>query len=307
MNDRPTRYRLVLIGSDASQAMSPPLWNPVFEALDNGWTYDSWDVPRGGEMAEVRDRLLAAEMVAANVTMPHKHWAAETADSATDDVRRSGAANLLRSDGLRLTAHNTDISAMTEILSDRYHRHALLLGAGGAGRAALVALRGRVDLVSIADQDPRSAEALVTLASDLNMESTAISWSDVETRAPQASLIVNATPIGKSRDDGPAWGRATLAPGAFVYDFVYARHTAAGIVSATEQGLESADGWDHLRSQAAAMVPLLGLPPTTLGLLRQSLAGLRGAAWGLSTRPARRLLQPGRRDELDTSNLSVVS
>ena len=133
--------RLVLIGSAASQAMSPDLWNPVLTELGGGWTYEAWDVPPDGDLPAVRDRLLEPDIVAANVTMPHKHWAAETADDATGSVQLSGACNLLVRQGRRLAGHNTDVTAVKVLLTDGYQRHAVFLGAGGAARAALIATR----------------------------------------------------------------------------------------------------------------------------------------------------------------------
>lgn len=73
MEPRTHASRLALIGSAASQAMSPMLWNPVLARLATGWTYEAWDVPPEGDLGQVRRQLLEPEMVAANVTMPHKH------------------------------------------------------------------------------------------------------------------------------------------------------------------------------------------------------------------------------------------
>ena len=72
MENQAPGYRLFLIGSEASRAMSPGLWSPVFEQLGSSWTYEAWDVPAGQDMAGVRAALLGADVVAANVTMPHK-------------------------------------------------------------------------------------------------------------------------------------------------------------------------------------------------------------------------------------------
>lgn len=271
-------HLLFLIGSEASRAMSAGLWNPVLGKLGSKWHYEGWDVPAGSGMAGVRARLLADDVVAANVTMPHKQWAARTADTASESVRLSGAANLLIGRAGALTAHNTDIIAVAELLGSRQQPHALMLGAGGAARAALVALEGRVPRVTVADRDPVAAEELAALASRLGMAAEAVPWDEARAQAPSASLIVNATPIGKGADDPPVWGGAALARDAFVYDFVYAGHVTATISAAREQGLECADGWDHLRAQAAAMVPLLGLAPDAVRLLGETLQDIRAGS-----------------------------
>jgi shikimate dehydrogenase len=226
-------------------------------------------------MASVRARLLEGDVVAANVTMPHKQWAAQTADEVSESVRLSGASNLLIGKGNELTAHNTDITALAELVGGRDQRHALMLGAGGAARAAVVALRGRVVRVTVADRDDQAAAGLAELASGLGMAAKAVSWAEAQAQAQSASIIVNATPIGKRASDQPAWGGTALAPDTFVYDFVYAGHVTATISAARRQGLECADGWDHLQAQAAAMVPLLGLSSQAYGLLGETLLDIR--------------------------------
>ena len=270
--------RLVLVGSAASKAMSPGLWNPVLQKLGSGWTYEAWDVPPGGDLAGVRRRLLDPGIVAANVTMPHKHWAAETADGATDAVRRSGACNLLVRQAGELVGHNTDITAVSVLLGRQFQRHALLLGAGGAARAVLVALGGNVGTVSITDRDPRAAEELLALAGSLGVDARNVTWQQAQDLARDVSLVVNATPIGKDACDAPAWGGKPLAPDAVLYDFVYAGHTTASVARARELGIRSVDGWDHLREQAVAMVPLLGLDGQARLLLQQTLERLRAAS-----------------------------
>ena len=60
-----------------------------------------------------------------------------------------------------------------------------------------------------------------------------------------------------------------------LYDFVYARHTTASVARARGMGLRYIDGWDHLREQAVAMVPLLGLDGRVRGLLQETLGHLR--------------------------------
>ena len=267
--------RLALIGSAASQAMSPGLWNPVLRGLGTGWTYEAWDVAPDGDMAAVRARLLAPDMVAANVTMPHKHWAAETADVAAEPVRLSGACNLLVRQDHTLLAHNTDITAIEVLLGGAYQRHALLLGAGGAARAALIAIRDNVGSVSITDRDPQASHELLELARELGINARDVTWQQAQDLAAEASLIVNATPIGKSTSDGPAWGGSALAPDAVLYDFVYARHSTASVACAQAMGVMSIDGWDHLREQAVAMVPLLGLDALARTLLQETLVRLR--------------------------------
>lgn len=275
MTDIPSARRMLLIGSEASQAMSPSLWSPVLVALGIGWSYEPLDVPADADMGPIRQQLLSPEVVAANVTMPHKQWAARTADVATEPVQRCGAANTLIPSDRGLKAYNTDIDAFTALSPAGHQAHALLLGAGGAARASLAALYGRVERVTITDRDTDASEQLVEQAGRLGMTARMVSWSGIAAAAPTATLIVNATPIGKHAEDPPAWGSAKLSANASVYDFVYANHPTATVREARRLNLNCVDGWDHLWAQAAAMVPLLHLPIATPELLQQSIQRIR--------------------------------
>ncbi|MEW1808764.1 shikimate dehydrogenase [Pseudarthrobacter sp. NPDC080039] len=278
MPDSPRR--MFLIGSEATKAMSPPLWNKVFEQLQlqHNWIYEGLDVPTNARMDEVRQRILGPDVVAGNVTMPHKSWAARTADEATMEVTLSGAANLLVHRNGKLQAHNTDITACRDLLPVEDRMHALFFGAGGAARAALVALRHTAKLVTITDRDQAASSSLADLAHSLGIESQVITWEVGQERAHQASIIVNATPIGKAAEDPPVWGISNLARDAFIYDFVYAGHETATISNARGRGLKYADGWAHLCAQALAMVPILQLPSQTSQILPTVLGALKEAA-----------------------------
>lgn len=275
MPQQATGQFMLLIGSEATKAMSPDLWNPVLRMIGSLWQYRGWDVPVHADMAEVRSRLLQDDVVAANVTMPHKHWAAGAAETASPAVQLSGAANLLIRRGDKLEAHNTDVTAVKAALGGRNERHVLMMGAGGAARAALVAVHGKADFMTFSDRDPLAAWELLSVAQELGIEAQTLPWHLAQEQAGQASLIVNATPLGKNSQDGPVWGDSALAPDALVYDFVYAAHTTGSIAHAKRQNIRCIDGWEHLFHQAAAMVPLLGLPEETGSILAGRLEHLQ--------------------------------
>lgn len=94
----------------------------------------------------------------------------------------------------------------------------------------------------------------------LGVSGTNLPWSEALEVAGQASLLISATPLGKGRSGEPAWGSARLSSDAYVYGFVYAEHIAGSIRAAQGQGLGYTDDWERLPLQAAAMIPLLGLP-----------------------------------------------
>ncbi len=95
-------------------------------------------------------------------------------------------------------------------------RTAVVLGAGGAARAAVVAARKLGYEVLVASRKDEQADAL---ASELHVDSLA--WDDVA--ASEADLYLNATPIGASDEDGSAVPAGALANRPLVFDCVYRR------------------------------------------------------------------------------------
>ena len=108
-----------------------------------GWSYQQLPLPPE-LFAETVRALPAAGFRGVNVTIPHKEAALALADTASDAAREIGAANTLtfERDGA-INADNTDAPGLIAALGERWDpagRRALVLGAGGAARAAVWAL-----------------------------------------------------------------------------------------------------------------------------------------------------------------------
>ncbi len=162
--------------------------NAALRALGmDGWRYQLLPVPpeRFGEIVR---SLGAVGFVGANVTIPHKHAALGLADSASEGALAIGAANTLSfaGDGA-IAAANTDAPGFLDALGvSPQGMTALVLGAGGAARAVVWALReAGAGEVSVWNRTPERARAL---ARDLGARA-------VE-RAVPAELLVNCTSVG---------------------------------------------------------------------------------------------------------------
>ena len=159
----------------------------AFAALGLPHRYVLADVAPADVPATVT-RLRAADAGGANVTVPHKAAVAALMDALSDDAREAQAVNVVVADGSRLVGHNTDLPATVDALRrlcpDGIDR-AVVLGAGGAGRAVQLALvhvgAGRVSILR------RSDGSMARLADEL----------------AGADLLVNATPVGTGSDDSP--------------------------------------------------------------------------------------------------------
>jgi shikimate dehydrogenase len=192
--------------------------NAAFAALGLApdWRYVA--LPISGDLFEETVRgLPGSGYRGANVTIPHKLLALSVADDATAAARGAGAANTLTfdEDGA-IHADNTDTAGLLDALGE-VPDSALVLGAGGAARGAVWALREAGARVAIWN---RTAERGAALAAELDVE-----W--VDTVQPDGfAAVVNTTSIGLDPTLADASALAALGledrpPPPLVCDLVY--------------------------------------------------------------------------------------
>ena len=136
---------LGVCGWPVAHSRSPQMHNAALAAVGLAdWRYLRLPLPP--ELFEETVRALpAAGFRGVNVTIPHKEAALAVADEASDAARAIGAANTLTFEDGAIKADNTDAPGLLAALGEPVAgRRALVLGAGGSGRAAAWALaRGR--------------------------------------------------------------------------------------------------------------------------------------------------------------------
>jgi shikimate dehydrogenase len=198
------------------------------------------------------------------VTIPHKLSALRIADAASPAARAVGAANTLTFADGRIEAENTDAGGLLDALGEPVDGlRALVLGAGGAGRAAAWALReaGAAE-VAIWNRTPERAEAL---ARDLDL---------THVDAPRAAdLLVNATSVGLQPSDTLSeLALDGLDPPGLVVDLVYRSDGAPAPVQAWAErgGGRVVDGLEVLVRQGARSFELWTGQPAPLEAMRQA-------------------------------------
>ncbi len=153
-----------VIGSPIAHSLSPRLHTAAFEALglSGTWRSAAFDVPPGRAAAALAD-MRRADVAGLSVTMPHKADVASLVDECTEVARRLGAVNCIVNRAGVLTGTNTDGEGFVASLArgagfDPRGRRCLVLGAGGAARAVVLALAdaGASDVV-VANRTPERA------------------------------------------------------------------------------------------------------------------------------------------------------
>lgn len=150
MTIRATTRLVGLLGWPVSHSLSPPMQNAGFAAAGLDWAYVPLPV-EPARLAEAVRGLVATGFAGANVTIPHKHAVAELCDELDDVARAAGSVNTLVIQGGRVLGSSTDGDAVAAGL-ELPGRRALVLGAGGAARAAAEALARRGASVTVASR-----------------------------------------------------------------------------------------------------------------------------------------------------------
>ena len=217
-----------------------------------------------------------------NVTVPHKEAAFALAERKTPSALQAGAANLLVfKDGI--AADNTDTYGLVQSLKAVAlgGKTAVLLGAGGAARGAVLAL-GQLGAAKINILN-RSAGKAQALASALQSSVSAKlvpgalqTWPQV---AGEAALLLNSTSAGMKGNDPLALDLSALPPNAVVCDIVYNPLQTQLLKDAAARGHQTIDGLGMLIHQAVpSFEAFYGVRPEVTPQLRAVLEAAMNAA-----------------------------
>jgi shikimate dehydrogenase len=247
-----SRRSACVIGWPVKHSRSPKLHGYWLQRYGVDGAYRAEEVSPAdfpGFLGSLRER----GYVGANVTIPHKEMALALTEPDAR-ARAVGVANTVWFEDGRLKSTNTDVEGFLGALDaaapgwDARTNTALVLGAGGAGRAAAYGLIERkIGTIYVAN---RTYERAAELAAHLGNGVVPARWSDIGQLLPQAQLLTNATQLGM--DGQPALGIdiADLPPGAVVSDIVYVPLMTPLLKAAEARGFAISNGLDMLLHQA---------------------------------------------------------
>lgn len=274
--------RFVLLGHPVSHSLSPAIHTAAYQALGLPHRYELVDCPDDAALVAAVAEIRRGAVAGANVTLPHKGRALALADGADAWARETEAANVLAVQDGDLVAHNTDVVALVEELANHAPgaTSALVVGAGGAARAAVCACRARGlrDVTVVARR--WTADSLESFA---RMGARSCAWPDdphaisaFSDAVCGADVLIQATSAGM-RGGPPGQELAAAIPwervpaSALAFDVVYTPAVTPFLEAARGRGLRARGGLDMLVGQAAAALRIwLGVEPP--------LAAMRAAA-----------------------------
>ena len=241
----------IVIGDPVRHSLSPAIHNAGFAALGMDWVFLACEVPEG-RVPPALAGAVALGIEGLSVTMPHKAAVAAAVDRLSPTARLLGAVNCVARDGEHLVGHSTDGSGFVDALGTEAGwspsgARCVVFGAGGAGRAVVLALAdaGAAE-VAVVNRTPQHAEAAAALAGDRGRVAAAAETGRFD-------LVVNATPLGMTGQGGGALplDPELLQPGQLLVDLVYEPAETALLAAAREQGVRAFNGVRMLVHQAA--------------------------------------------------------
>lgn len=249
--------RAGVAGWPIAHSLSPVIHGAWLEAAGLDALYEPHGPPDEAAFHDLVGRVRRGELVGLNVTAPWKEAALAAADEAGETARACGSANLLWMEGEVLRADSTDGRGLMAALSeqapalDGTGRVAVVLGAGGAARAAIHALGQTFSEVRVVNRTTARAEALMTAVQP-----------HTSARLTRSSVLFDAALIVNALSVPPEVDFAALAPGAVLMDMTYRPLMTGFLATGAERGHTVVDGLAMLIGQARpSFFTLFGVAP----------------------------------------------
>lgn len=244
-----------VIGWPVTHSISPEMHNAAFRALGLDWTYERAAIPP--DIVRQSLRILRDEggFIGINVTVPHKQ-AVIPYVQPDERARAIGAVNTI--DFRSNLGTNTDAVGFIDDLKAHGVQlsgaNVIILGAGGAARAAVYGLALEGALVTIVNRTPQKAQVMLAdLQISAGIKNVAVKTLD-EAAETNASLVVNCTSVGMwPKVDASPWIDGVPFPKAVtVYDMVYRPEVTQFMRQAEANGGQAIGGLGMLVRQGAA-------------------------------------------------------
>jgi len=241
-----------LIGEPVTHSSSPTIQNAAMKDLGLDGVYVA--LQAGWEEMVGFVRGLAMSGGGGNITLPHKEKAATVVDVRSPAVKRTGACNTFWFEDGKIHGDNTDVEGFSRALEvfldgPPEGKKVLVLGAGGAARACLVALMdGGVQEVQILN---RTRDRARVVARRIGGERVRVLDDSGEVDGQTYDLVVNTTRLGLRADDPLPLDLHRLSRAGAVMDVVYLPQPTPFVEAARDLGIRATDGMEMLVQQGA--------------------------------------------------------
>jgi shikimate dehydrogenase len=244
--------RACVMGHPVAHSRSPMLHGYWLKTLGIPGAYELKDLTPE-QFPDFVTHLEANGYVGGNITVPHKEAAYRLVGARDQAAEAIGAVNTLWLENGRLMGGNSDTHGFIANLDDRAPGwdvpgcRALVLGAGGAGRSAVYALKQRGAEVDLVNRTLARAE---DLAARFGPRVHAHGFDAVPRLLREADVLVNCTSLGLAGKPPLEIDLGPLKRSAVVYDVVYVPLETGLLAAARKRGHRTVDGLGMLLQQA---------------------------------------------------------
>ena len=273
-----------IIGDPVAHSLSPMMQNRAFQTQRIDAVYVPFHVVPEALPSAI-EGLRALSVAGFNVTVPHKEAILPLLDDVDARAQLIGAVNTVVSQKGRLVGYNTDAPGFLQAVCDELHfeppgKQVVLLGAGGACRAAVVALaEAQVAAITVANRSVERAETLchAFAAHFPAVEFVPLAYADPQylSRLAKADLIVNSTSVGLAGESINFLPLDCIKASALISDMVYSFSETPLIKKAHQMKFNAAGGLGMLAAQGEEAFRLWTGIDLATGFMRRFLAGGR--------------------------------
>ena len=267
-----------IFGDPIAHTRSPAMHNAAFRALGLPYMYVPFGVPSAA-LGKATASMRALNFVGVNVTVPHKEKIVRYLDELSPTASLYRAVNTVVNRHGTLYGENTDGQGFLRSLAERNRsvrdREVVLIGAGGAARAVLVALmQAGSAQITIANRTPANAKKLIRAYRSLGttqLVSTSLEALQDPTLMKRAALVVNSIPLGLHNDTFPALDYGATPRRCLFYDLVYGPQPTTFLQRAAHAHRPTLDGRRMLLHQGALAFALWTGHPAPLRVMSNAL------------------------------------
>jgi len=229
-----------LIGYPLSHSFSKSYFTEKFkkEKIED-CQYENFQLTTIAELPKIIQQHL--QLKGLNVTIPYKESVLAFLDDRNDLVEQTGACNCIKIVNERLIGHNTDVIGFERSLLNKVtskHRHALVLGTGGAAKA-----------VGFVLQKNKIGYRYVSRRCSANN----FSYDQInDDTIRDHKLIINTTPLGMypNTNEFPPLPYDAISKDHFLFDLIYNPAKTLFLQKGEEKGAIIQNGYDMLVYQA---------------------------------------------------------
>lgn len=232
-----------IIGYPLGHSFSPGYFNEKFQNEGIDAIYEKYELPVITDLQAIID--YTQDLCGFNVTIPYKEKVMSYLDVISPEARAIGAVNVVKvtnKDGKKhLEGYNSDLIGFTrsiQPLLEAHHKKALVLGTGGASKAAMYGLHKL---------------GIETMLVSRYQKNNTIQYEQIDEEVmKEYTVIVNCTPCGMAPhfDECPAIPYCHITPKHLLFDLIYNPDETLFLKNGREQGAVTKNGLEMLLLQA---------------------------------------------------------